>query len=274
MNDYIKLNRCIKHNWLWTDDEPFDKRSAWIDLLLLASWKDEKKLYGGKLLVFKHGTVYKSMSELASRWRWHRTTVSRFLKVLESDEMVTVDATTHGTTITIVNWDFYQCDVSPDATTNAQQMHDQCTTDARPMHTIEEGKKVINNIIISSSKDSDIIRPTETVRQGNSEDMQKVVDAWNALVPLGIAGISKMSASSTRYKNLNARIKEFGIGSVLTAIEKIKASDFLTGKKTDWRITFDWFVKPNNFPKVLDGNYNNNGKGDSGTPTWFTDDSG
>ena len=26
--------------------------------------------------------------------------------------------------------------------------------------------------------------------------------------------------------------------------------------KNDWIITFDWFVKPSNFPKVLEGNYN------------------
>ena len=128
---YIKLNRGITANWLWAEgDDPFDRRSAWVDLLLLASWKDEKRLYNGKLISFKRGTVHKSMSNLAERWRWHRTTVSRFLKLLESDNMVVVNATTHGTTITIVNWDFYQCDVSADATTNARQMHDRCTTDA------------------------------------------------------------------------------------------------------------------------------------------------
>ena len=45
---------------------------------------------------------------------------------------------------------------------------------------------------------------------------------------------------------------------MLTAIEKIKSSDFLCGKGgKGWVITFDWFVKPNNFIKVLEGNYDN-----------------
>ena len=43
---------------------------------------------------------------------------------------------------------------------------------------------------------------------------------------------------------------------MLRAIENVKHSEFLQGK-TDgrWQITFDWFVKPNNFPKVLEGQY-------------------
>ena len=67
-----------------------------------------------------------------------------------------------------------------------------------------------------------------------------------------------MSASSTRYKALSARIREHGKDKVLEAIENIKASNFLQGMNDKgWVITFDWFVKPNNFVKVLDGNYSN-----------------
>ena len=57
---------------------------------------------------------------------------------------------------------------------------------------------------------------------------------------------------------LNARIKQFSLDDVLTAIENIKDSSFLQGKsdsRRPWVITFDWFVKPNNFPKVLEGQY-------------------
>ena len=44
----------------------------------------------------------------------------------------------------------------------------------------------------------------------------------------------------------------------IKAIEKIKGSSFLQGKSNSrraWVVSFDWFVLPNNFPKVLDGNY-------------------
>lgn len=94
--------------------------------------------------------------------------------------------------------------------------------------------------------------------QSVSLDVKEVAEAWNDLQGLGIKPVSKMSASSTRYKALSARIREHGKDKVLEAIENIKASNFLQGMNDKgWVITFDWFVKPNNFVKVLDGNYSN-----------------
>lgn len=89
-------------------------------------------------------------------------------------------------------------------------------------------------------------------------EARRCVEAWNSLSEYGIKTISRLSSSSQRYQRLSARIKEYGLPSVLSAIEKVKGSSFLQGKssgKKAWVITFDWFVLPNNFPKVLDGNY-------------------
>ena len=55
---------------------------------------------------------------------------------------------------------------------------------------------------------------------------------------------------------LKARIADYGVDDVIKAIENIRCSSFLRGKgNKGWTITFDWFVKPNNFIKVLEGNY-------------------
>ena len=55
---------------------------------------------------------------------------------------------------------------------------------------------------------------------------------------------------------LRARVREYGTEAVLQAIEKIRQSAFLRGQNAKgWVITFEWFVRPNNFPKVLEGNY-------------------
>lgn len=91
-----------------------------------------------------------------------------------------------------------------------------------------------------------------------STDVQRAVEEWNNLSDIGIKPISKLSSGTKRYESLKARIKQYGINEVIRAINKIHDSDFLQGKSKDWIITFDWFVKPNNFPKVLDGNYDNN----------------
>ena len=57
---------------------------------------------------------------------------------------------------------------------------------------------------------------------------------------------------------LRARVNEYGVDKVLEAIEKVRNSDFLRGQNSPgWVITFEWFVRPNNFVKILEGNYDN-----------------
>lgn len=107
---------------------------------------------------------------------------------------------------------------------------------------------------LDTEKDS-VTVSDETVCPTN---VQRIARAWNELQSYGIKPVSKISSISKRYESLAARIKQYSVSDILAAIEKIKSSDFLQGKNSNgWTITFDWFVRPNNFPKVLEGNYDN-----------------
>lgn len=97
----------------------------------------------------------------------------------------------------------------------------------------------------------------DTVR---STDILRIMEAWNELDKYGIPQVTKVANDTNRYKQLTARIKSYGVDSVLEAIGKIADSSYLQGGgKNGWMITFDWFIRPNNFPKVLEGNYDNSG---------------
>ena len=39
--------------------------------------------------------------------------------------------------------------------------------------------------------------------------------------------------------------------------KKVKCSDFLCGRKTDFKANLEWLIRPTNFIKVLEGNYDN-----------------
>ena len=68
--------------------------------------------------------------------------------------------------------------------------------------------------------------------------------------------VTKITADTNRGRMLKARIREYGVDGVLKAIENVKNSTFLKGQNNrSFEATFDWFVKPNNFLKVLEGNY-------------------
>ena len=86
-----------------------------------------------------------------------------------------------------------------------------------------------------------------------TSDVRRVIEAWN---DTGLTQVAKITAETNRGKMLKARIREYGVDGVLKAIENVKNSTFLKGQNNrGFEATFDWFVKPNNFPKVLEGNY-------------------
>ena len=91
-----------------------------------------------------------------------------------------------------------------------------------------------------------------------TKDVRRIQEAWNSL---GLHQLVKILPDSKRGELLRARIREYGTEAVLEAIEKVRNSPFLKGQNNrSWVITFDWFVKPNNFVKVLEGNYDVNGR--------------
>lgn len=84
-------------------------------------------------------------------------------------------------------------------------------------------------------------------------DVARVIEAWNSL---NLTRIVKITPDSQRAQWLNKRLRDYGLDNILLAIENVRNSSFLMGNnRKGWQATFDWFIKPNNFPKVLDGNY-------------------
>lgn len=87
-----------------------------------------------------------------------------------------------------------------------------------------------------------------------SDMKEAVIRAWNCLDD-NVPKIQALNDGTKRYTMLKARIKEYGLERVLETVDMISKSKFLQGYVTDFVINFDWFIKPNNFIKVLEGNY-------------------
>jgi DNA replication protein DnaD len=142
MTGWFKIQREIEDHWIWKSKEPFDKRSAWIDLIMLANYKDRRTMDGESVVLRKRGDVNYSMQFLAKRWQWDRRKVKRFLMALADDGMVSVNSTSHGTTITIENYAKHQDGGTADGTTDVQHMVQPMV---QPMYTEEERKRNIRN---------------------------------------------------------------------------------------------------------------------------------
>lgn len=228
----------------------------WFKLLCLAG-----KMNNSGVFMMNDSIAYTD-EMLSTIFRRKETTVKLALDTFEKFGMIRrIDGV-----LTIPNWGKhqtldqlerkreYQRDYMRDYRAKQKEIADKthCKTNSNTnvSHLEEEREKDID---IEEDKEYILVSKDTNCRK----DFQRCVDAWNSLAQYGITGVKKVSTSSTRGKMLIARIKEYGAEDVLKAIEKIKGSSFLQGKTkgpVQW-FDFEWFVRPNNFPKVLEGKY-------------------
>ena len=139
----------------------------------------------------------------------------------------------------------------------AYTLDTQCIHDGYSLETQDRiGKDSIGKINKSINTNVLIDCPTQP---DEKYTFQEETALWNTLEEFGIPKIRNIVRDSERYRLLNARLKQYGKDSFADAVEEIKHSDFLQGKHSGktWQITFDWLIKPRNYPKVIEGNYRN-----------------
>lgn len=105
---YIYLHRKLLDNFLWESNEKFDKRAAWIDMLLTANHADKEVMFDSSVIVIHRGQFLTSQRKLAERWGWNHKTVKKFLETLKQAGMIQFDTTDRATLITILQYAIYQ----------------------------------------------------------------------------------------------------------------------------------------------------------------------
>lgn len=108
MAGFFKIQREYLETSEWLSGFPFDESKAWIDIVGRANYAEGEWFYKGKYQRVHRGQLATSEVELANRWNWSRGRVRRFLRNLIDASRVTVDKSTVGTVITVLNYDIYQ----------------------------------------------------------------------------------------------------------------------------------------------------------------------
>lgn len=192
---YIKLYRQIQDCDIWVDDSPFDRRSAWVDLLLMANHRDKEMLFDGQVVTVKRGQRVTSIRRLAERWGWGKDKVSKYLTLLERFGMIEKSADSHRTLITIVNYDKFQGSDVQEQTANRQQTDTEQTQNRHQPATNNNDKndkndKNKNYKSVNHNRENIVIGrftppTTDEVRdycqeRGNSVDAQRFVDYYTS----------------------------------------------------------------------------------------------
>lgn len=115
---------------------------------------------------------------------------------------------------------------------------------------------------IDLEEEGDGIKQPDGERPGTSTPApyETIKNLYNTLCP----SFPKCTAlSDARKKAIKARLASgYTLEDFKTLFTKAEASSFLKGKSDrNWRATFDWLIKDSNMAKVLDGNYDEHGKG-------------
>ena len=96
-------------------------------------------------------------------------------------------------------------------------------------------------------------------------DFEKVRQQFNRLMEKKKIPSLKGKIAGQRRAFFEARVREYGITAAYRVMIKAARSGFLNGSGgRAWVANFEWIFRPNNFPKVLDGYY------DEQTPTAIT----
>ena len=106
--------------------------------------------------------------------------------------------------------------------------------------------KIRDNVSVNGTASAAFLKSPEAMKK-IAMDLGK---AWNAT---GFKKVQSFSINSTRGKMIKDLVSVYGMGRVLEGIDRAKNSEFL--HTLGDRITFDWFLKAENFQKVIEGNY-------------------
>lgn len=123
-----------------------------------------------------------------------------------------------------------------------------------------------NNKDKSKEENKDRINLPTNVGMSQSDPVNQAVDyeklktCFNDELSKQNAIIPKLASVTDKRKHaINARVKEHGKEAFFKVIKKAAASPFLNGRNNrSFVASFDWLIKPNNFIKVLEGNYDEN----------------
>lgn len=92
-------------------------------------------------------------------------------------------------------------------------------------------------------------------------DLKAFADFFNKTMAAQGAQIPQVRAippKSKRTTFLLARLREYGKEALAAVVKKAAASDFLNGGGSRGFVAdFEWLFRPNNFPRVLEGTYDN-----------------
>jgi dnaD and phage-associated domain protein len=142
--------------------EKFTRIQCWLDLLLLAEWKDGNVIYiRGNKVVINRGEIAMSIAELCKRWKYSKLTVRKRLQEFVDSGMIVIKKTRIINTITIINYDKYQSVENVDETEVGNFSYNNLNAKSNPQ------KQSVSNTLSTTYKGNDFTSDPQSDPQTN-----------------------------------------------------------------------------------------------------------
>ena len=143
---WIALHRKIQDNFLWKTPRKFSYAEAWIDILMEAQHSQEPQqvILGMKVLTCNYGESLKSIVTWAKRWRWSKSKVHRYFKMLEKCNMIVTKNEKVTTRLTVCNYSKYDPKQNASETPSRTQMKRRRNGGGTQADTDNNGNNVNN----------------------------------------------------------------------------------------------------------------------------------
>lgn len=254
MAGWIKVFREFA-DWEWFGIS--EMVHVFLYLLINASYEEKK--WQGK--VVEKGQLITSVDSIKCATNLSPKQIRTCLSRLEQTGEILRKTTNKFTTITICNYDRYQAIEDSKGQTKGNQEANKGQTKGNQRATSKEIKNIRNKEIEEyNSANALVVEPNKT-----DIPYDLIQQKWNEIctdLP------QVLSLSPKRKEKIKCRLKEINpdttmaIQSLLDIFKKIHASDFLCGRNSKWKASFDWVLdSPNNWMKIIEGNYNNHNNG-------------
>lgn len=265
---FIKLNRKSFAHKFWTKARVLSEFEAWVDLIQSTRYDETVTIeyIDGREIKYGRGQYPASIRFLAKRWSWGEQKVRSFLSELKRDGSITTDSSQGMNIITLCKFDIYNSGSNAENTANntannidmsfilseLQSLKTQVITQSQ--HSDNTNNKKDNKINNSST---DVLLSETSQPHAESIDYQKLIDFFNNETK-GIFGNVRYPLSDKTKGMVRARIREVGKDDFAKAIRIACNSNFLKGQNDrNFKMTFQWMIRPTNFEKILSGNYDN-----------------
>jgi hypothetical protein len=301
---WIKLHRKVLDNPVVCRDA--EHLAVWVYLLLEATHENIDKMFAGRRTTLKPGELITGRKVISVKLNISESKVQRILKRFEIEQQIEQQTSTTSRRISIQNWNDYQeheQEVNNNRTTSEQRVNNKFSKNEQQSeqqinnanhrisiqntNDLKDGeqrfeqrvnnKKNVNDEKSNTlqeykNKEYDTVEANASMsNEGRSTKQDQInykalIDFFNSETN-GIFGKVVYPISEKRKGNIRARIREYGKDVFADMIRRASKSNFLKGEnKNGWKATFDWMLKPNNFQKIIEGNYDNKNQHNNGRP--------